>query len=527
MTSIESDLNEIRALDAGKPRKHILILGAGMSGLVAGYELLQLGHSVSIIEGNSRVGGRAFTHRFSDGQYHELGAMRIPASHDYTRHYVTELGLTLRPFITAHKNPNCFYFIKGLRTKIADASAQLFPRFELSPTERFIASAAVAPAIMGLLWADLLYVLTVADVDALFGKGPETATSRELEQQSLGDFLASHAHGADMRELIGVTTGLEVWWDKALSMFLRDEIANTGDGLEEIKGGMDLLPTSLAKRLPDGIVQLEREVVAIEVGAPVKVFTNSSTKGTEVIEADHVICTLPFPVLRRIPLTNFSTRKMRAIRNLNYASSTKVLLHCSRRFWETDYNIYGGASLTDLIPRSIYYPSDNVQERAPKPLHLLSPLAKGPFDQKNKPGKLASQGLHTTFAVSSPISGREEISRGPGVLVGSYNWGRDARRLGGLNQAKRAECVIAAIGNIHPEIRKNVDDSASMFWDENKWAGAAFCFLRPNDMSDYYADSIVAEGGLHFAGEHCSLDQAWIQGAAISSLRAIKEIVTG
>ena len=516
MTSIvESDLNQIRTLDAGKPRKRILILGAGMSGLVAGYELLQLGHSVTIIEGNSRVGGRAFTHRFSDGQYHELGAMRIPASHDYTRHYVTDvLGLPLRPFISAHKNPNCFYFIRGIATRISEAAGRLLPKFDLSPRERSVATAAVAPAIMGQHFWDLINTFTSADVDALFARGPSTPFSEAIDQQSLGEFLEKRAQSKDVRELIGVTTGLEVWWDKALSMFLRDELAYSGDGLDEIVGGTDLLPTELAKRIGTGVIQLETEVVAIEAGLPVKVVTRSATNGIEVKEADYVVCALPFPILRRLQLTKFSARKLRAIRNLNYASSTKVLLHCKQRFWETNYNIYGGASLSDLISRSTYYPSDNVQARPPKP-QLLSTLAE----------RRLAQGLHTTFALSSTAAKEVEISQGPGVMVGSYNWGRDARRLGGLDPVKRAECVIDVLTNIHPEIRKHVDDSASMFWDENKWAGAAFCFMRPNDMRDYYADSIVAEGGLHFAGEHCSLDQAWIQGAAISSLRAIKEIV--
>lgn len=46
--------------------KRITILGAGIAGLVAAYELERLGHQVEIIEGNSRIGGRVWTHRFGD-----------------------------------------------------------------------------------------------------------------------------------------------------------------------------------------------------------------------------------------------------------------------------------------------------------------------------------------------------------------------------------------------------------------------------------------------------------------------------
>src|SRR5262249_10206165 len=102
MNKIIDQLARIRQLDRDKPRKKMVVIVAAMAGLSAAYELSQLKHEVTVIEAMNRVGGRVWTHRFSDGQYHELGAMRIPASHDYTRYYVELVGLTLRPFITSH-----------------------------------------------------------------------------------------------------------------------------------------------------------------------------------------------------------------------------------------------------------------------------------------------------------------------------------------------------------------------------------------------------------------------------------------
>ena len=122
MGSIDDQLLRIRTKDKSIPRKRIVVLGAGIAGLVAAYELQKLGHSVEVIEASDRIGGRVFTHPFKDGQYNELGAMRIPANHDYTRHYAVNIcSLRLRPFITAHKNLKCFYDIKGVKTRIEDA----------------------------------------------------------------------------------------------------------------------------------------------------------------------------------------------------------------------------------------------------------------------------------------------------------------------------------------------------------------------------------------------------------------------
>jgi monoamine oxidase len=83
---------------AAAPQK-IIIIGAGMAGLSAGYELTQLGHDVTILEARARPGGRVYTLRepFTDGLYAEAGAARIPDTHDLTLKYVKLFALPLEP----------------------------------------------------------------------------------------------------------------------------------------------------------------------------------------------------------------------------------------------------------------------------------------------------------------------------------------------------------------------------------------------------------------------------------------------
>lgn len=83
----------------GAAPKKIIIIGAGMAGLSAGYELTQLGHDVTILEARARPGGRVHTLRepFDDGLYAEAGAARIPDNHDLTLKYVKLFQLPLEP----------------------------------------------------------------------------------------------------------------------------------------------------------------------------------------------------------------------------------------------------------------------------------------------------------------------------------------------------------------------------------------------------------------------------------------------
>ncbi|MBM3673134.1 MAG: hypothetical protein FJW86_13275 [Actinobacteria bacterium] len=192
-------------------------------------------------------------------------------------------------------------------------------------------------------------------------------------------------------------------------------------------------------------------------------------------------------------------------------SSTKVLLHCRTRFWETEYGIAGGASHSDLLFRALYYPSDNaVAVTEPVPSRKRFNTMYGGYENGE-------------FAPSDP-----SVSQGPGVLLASYTWGQDARRLGQLSPEERVRVVTQQIARIHPEVAEPgmVDDFATMFWDSYPWTNASFAELLPGQQSSIHDDAMAPEGAVHFAGEHTSLDTGWIHGAISSAFRAVHEIVT-
>ena len=114
---VETNHDSPGALSGTQPSKRVVIIGAGLAGLVAGYELKRAGHDVTILEARNRVGGRVLTLRtpFSDGHFAEAGAARIPPDHDMTIGYANHFDLTLDPFY-----PN-----SGLYVNLADGDRTL------------------------------------------------------------------------------------------------------------------------------------------------------------------------------------------------------------------------------------------------------------------------------------------------------------------------------------------------------------------------------------------------------------------
>jgi len=101
---------------AASPRK-VVILGAGLAGLSAGYELTKAGHDVKVLEAQERPGGRVLTLRaFDEGLYGDAGAARIPDNHEWTLRYVREFNLRLLPFY-----PDAGVFAKVRRGRRAEA----------------------------------------------------------------------------------------------------------------------------------------------------------------------------------------------------------------------------------------------------------------------------------------------------------------------------------------------------------------------------------------------------------------------
>jgi monoamine oxidase len=256
--------------------------------------------------------------------------------------------------------------------------------------------------------------------------------------------------------------------------------------------------------LPDGGTRLTTQPTEGEFGPDRYPQIRQGAESSSSIH-DFVLCTLPFSVLRGMSLTGLSAQKMAAIRMMNYESSTKVMLLCSRRRWEAG-GIAGGATMSDTILRSTYYPSDHQEQPASGPMHGSMYRIESPVMKDDMP------------AAANPAE--------PGVLVASYSWGRDARRMAAMPHEQRVKVCVDVLEHVHPDIHKDVLGSASACWDNHPWARGAFALPSPSETPVHLENGRRPEGRLFFAGEHLSFNPGWIQGAIISALDAAEELLS-
>lgn len=465
----------------------VLILGAGLAGMTAAFELRNAGYEVKVLEYREKAGGRCWTLRggdtytelggfeqkvdFEEGNYLNPGPWRIPADHFAVLDYAKRFGVEMEPFIQVNYNayvhnteafdgkPQRFKEIDAdfrggvseLLAKVADQGA-----LDELVSEKDAATLVAALKRYGALNGDNEYV-----------KGSATSARRGWDKHEGGgvDGKPEPSEPHDLATILdsnlwrSITGGLDLHMQT--TMF-------------QPKGGMDMIAKGFEAQVKD-LITYNAKVTAIRNGEDgVSVTWVPSNGGGETVEtADYCICTIPFSVLGQID-HDFSPRMSDIIASMSYASATKVGLEFKRRFWEEDEHIYGGITYTNLPISQISYPSTGY------------------------------------------------FSDGPAVLLAAYVWGAYSYQFNALPGSERVAKALEFGAQIHPQYTEEFKAGVGVGWHRVPWTLG--CFGIWNDRDADYMDATKMDGRTLMAGEHISYLPAWQEGAVLSALDAIKRL---
>jgi len=460
------------------PSVRVVILGAGLAGLTAAYELGKLGYVCQVLEARSRPGGRVFTVRrgtaseesgssqvcaFDEGLYYNPGAMRIPHHHRTVLEYCRELGVAIEPFIN-HCDGTFLYQQKagglaGRRVRTREARTDL---------DGYIAEL----LCKALSQESLDAALTKDDAEklveylrragALDDKAQYRGSTRRgwAVEPGAGDREGQRSEPIDFGSLLQSRVGLylQTDYDYQNSMF-------------QVVGGSDRLTAALAERVKGRILYraAARQIRQDEAGVTV---TYEYDRRQHQMHADYCICAIPLTLLAALD-TDFPPEFRKAVASIPYASAGKMGLQFKRRFWEEDDGIYGGHSSTDQEIAQIIYPSHG-------------------------------------------FNGRK------GILIGYYIQGQQARPFNERPPAERQLQAIEQGSRIHPQYPAEFENRFSVAWHRMPWSYGSWATFSADARKEIYPRLIQPQGRIVLAGDHVTHWNAWMQGA----FQSAREVAT-
>ncbi len=475
-------------LDGDPKGAKVLILGAGLAGMVAALELRAAGYTVEVLEFREKAGGRCWTLRggdsytelggfkqdvgFAEGNYFNPGPWRIPYHHHAVLDYCKRLGVKLEPFI--QKNHNALLH----STKAFDGKPQRFRDIATDyrgQTSELLAKAANQGKLDEMvsqedkeMLLESLRIYGVLDKDYAYVKSEHTSDYRGYQKWPGGGSGAAPIPSDPIDPSQILQSRLWQWLDDA-------ESAEHQQTIFQPVGGMDMIAQAFEREIKD-LIRFNAKVTAInqdDNGVTVTYEDTGGQGGTQEAKADWCLCTIPFSILGQIE-NNLSGEMKGIIDSMYYAGSVKFGLEFNRRFWEEDERIYGGISYTDLPIALISYPSGDY------------------------------------------------FSTGKGVLLGGYSWGATAYQFNALSPEERIKKAVEYGAMIHPQYKDEFSNGVSVAWHRVPWVLG--CYGIWKDKEADYEKATKIDGRILMAGEHISYLPAWQEGALLSGLDAISRL---
>jgi monoamine oxidase len=458
---------------SGRPsRSKVIVLGAGVSGLVVAYELGKLGYDCRVLEARDRVGGAAWTVRrgsehteiggerqvctFDAGQYVNVGAWRIPYAHTGVLNYCRELGVPVEIFI--NEAENAYFYYEG-----QDVGPLANTRVRLRE---------VKADVIGYTNELLVKAIDKGSLDLPLTSEDKERFLRYLVAQGYLD-TSDRRYKAFANRGAGNPYDFAGLLQSGFPLRMRSVPATSGTTAAPMfqpVGGMDRFPRGFERALGAGRITFNADVQSVhQSDTSVRVvYIDTKSGRNHEASADFVAACMPLSVLSGIDI-NLSPELITAVKAITYSNSAKVGLAMKRRFWEEDDQIFGGHLYTNLPLGEFSYPSNDY------------------FSHK-------------------------------GVLLGLYVNGPVGDLLD-RPVAARVEHVLTNASKVHPQIRQEFESAYAVWWRKVKYSQGGFATGAPEVRARLAAIDNRIVIGAAAATPVSSPD--WMEGAVAAGWQAL------
>ena len=478
--------------DSGRG-KTVAILGAGVSGLTAAYELDRAGYDCVILEAQRRAGGRSLTLRrgdvfqetnqpaqtceFDEGLYLNAGPGRIPHHHVNVIDYCRRFGVALQPYIFASRANLVHSSTLGNGRTVPVREALYSLQGHVAELlDKCHARGALDLPVSGEDLAKLQEMLVqFGDLTSVPGKGYsyQNQSGRAGLERPAGVATPPKPITPMKLEEILRSRLWDDWIFRDADIYWQTSLLEPVGGMDQFWKGFMRQPLARQSGTIEGLIRYGAKVTGIEVAADKVTVRTDEPGGARTLEADYCVCTIPMPVFARLA-TNLPAAYMTAAANTPAMAAGKVGWQ-AERFWETEAQIYGGISWTTDTIDQIWYPS---------------------------------------FGYLSP----------KGTLTGAYMRGARAITFNQRPVAERLAIAREQGERLHPGYAKYVEHGVAIGWENMEFAHGGW--VNEDDPNFGANSAILArpQGRFHMAGDQLTFVSGWQEGAVIAAHHAVTNI---
>ncbi|MFZ1203061.1 MAG: FAD-dependent oxidoreductase [Candidatus Acidiferrales bacterium] len=473
-----SEASTLRLPENSGSGKSVVILGAGIAGMVAAWELSKAGYHCVILEARGRAGGRNWTIRngtrvdmtdgtsqtctWDESSYFNAGPARLPSQHVTMLGYCREFGVPLEVEVNTSRS-------SLMQSDGLNGGKPVRQRQVVSDTRghvsELLAKAIGRGSLDQELSADdkermLEFLRTYGDLSPdYFYKGSDRSGYKVLP--GAGDQAGMIRDPLDMHVLLDANLWQGVMYEEQFTWQAT---------MFQPVGGMDRIPAAFEKRLAHlirfhcAVEQIRKTPAGVRVA-----YRDRRTGTTAAIEAHYCICAIPFSVLKSID-ADFSPDLQQIIDNTTYDQAYKLAWEAPR-FWEREDSIYGGISFLDRPVNLVWYPSARLFSKT-------------------------------------------------GVIISGYGI-ENGTVLGTMDLAAKLEASRQSVEILHPGHSKELAKPIGVCWGRIPYNLGSWVHVDEPAMFPGYERAIQPDGPIYLCGEHLSHIVGWQEGAALSAHRAV------